>query len=542
MRNAVVRALLVLVTGCSAPPSLAIQLQSDLTPPREVDAVDVVITGDDGFTRTEHVPLDAGASLGRARRLVTIEPVSDGGYRVDLTLVLGDRPVAERSLHVTVRGPTVRTVLVTRDCADVVCGANEACGGGRCVPWECSEETPEACGPAECTPGAPCEGTSPMCAPFRCTASGACVALPDDSACSTDAPVCDATSGCVAIASPGALELTATVRPGAASIVVEAFARGATRVVVGASETDLGTPDVESIAALAGGCDAPDDDVTCTIDGLEPGATYHVYAIATHVTATETIVSNLFTTSVPTFGDYDVFRFESGGAMQDALVWLPDSARTEDPPTLHPTILFLHGGTETATPIETFETGNSFLPALLADPEMHRTFGFIVVAPHCVMATTPSCALGWDNTLPIDALDAAALDLPIDPSRVYVSGWSYGALGVWRVAAAHPDRFAAAMPLATCNRGTFPPPDLCNVATIPLWAFEAIEDPLCPRASGTDVLFPMLDTCPGPQAAREQTIVDCSDHCGWLEAYGGTHGASFEGHTDVFEWLLSHSL
>jgi dienelactone hydrolase len=74
-----------------------------------------------------------------------------------------------------------------------------------------------------------------------------------------------------------------------------------------------------------------------------------------------------------------------------------------------------------------------------------RPSGAIVAAPH----GRGSCDYLWiaeDDALAV--IDAVAADFPVDPDRVYVTGWSMGGTGSFHLPGRYPDRFAASAPKA----------------------------------------------------------------------------------------------
>ncbi|MDZ4764390.1 MAG: phospholipase [Chloroflexota bacterium] len=115
-------------------------------------------------------------------------------------------------------------------------------------------------------------------------------------------------------------------------------------------------------------------------------------------------------------------------------LWYPPT--NADSPT--PLILFLHGVGERGDDLELVKRHS--LPRFLEE-------GGALPAFVCV----PQCPDGerWEDVL--DALDAMLDHLlatqPIDPDRVYLTGFSLGSYGTWSWAIARPDRFAALMPV-----------------------------------------------------------------------------------------------
>lgn len=63
----------------------------------------------------------------------------------------------------------------------------------------------------------------------------------------------------------------------------------------------------------------------------------------------------------------------------------------------------------------------------------------------------------------METIDAVVRQCAIDPSRIYVTGQSMGGVGVWGLIAAHPQRFAAAVPVC----GLWDPADARKMMEVP---------------------------------------------------------------------------
>jgi predicted peptidase len=141
------------------------------------------------------------------------------------------------------------------------------------------------------------------------------------------------------------------------------------------------------------------------------------------------------------------------------------------------------------------------------------------------------------------ALDELAAAYPVDPARTYVTGLSTGGQGVFTIASAFPSRFAAAAPIgSTYDAGT----PVCSMLDVPVWAFHGEFDTLQPPTNSTTYLDRLRTSCPmAPSQDPTLTLVSCrdplSDHCGWVEAYDGTHGGSAGGFTSIWSWLLAYT-
>lgn len=111
----------------------------------------------------------------------------------------------------------------------------------------------------------------------------------------------------------------------------------------------------------------------------------------------------------------------------------------------------------------------------------------------------------------------------VDADRVYLTGASMGGYGVWALAAAHPERFAAIAPI--CGGGD--PLSANRLRDIPTWAFHGAED---------NVVLPQ----------ESQRMVAALERVGGdvtLTIYPGVgHDAATPTYADpkLYEWFLAH--
>jgi acetyl esterase/lipase len=125
-----------------------------------------------------------------------------------------------------------------------------------------------------------------------------------------------------------------------------------------------------------------------------------------------------------------------------------------------PVILFLHGsgerGQDGITPAQTGIGPAIFnrphgVPALVVFPQARQTWA----------------AGSADINAALKALDDVMTSFATDPHRVILTGLSMGGRGSWDLAAAHPERFAAVVPI--CGRGQ--PADAVKLKALPVWSF-----------------------------------------------------------------------
>ncbi len=138
-----------------------------------------------------------------------------------------------------------------------------------------------------------------------------------------------------------------------------------------------------------------------------------------------------------------------------------------------PLIVYLHGYGE-RTKSRIFKAG---LPAAIANrfgtnkPNGH--FQFVAFFP--IDPTGHFQADSAEVERIMMALDYVIGRHRIDPSRVYLTGTSAGGSGVWELAQAYPDRWAAVVPVCS-----FISPDVEKVRHLPAWIFHGAQDKLAP--------------------------------------------------------------
>ena len=159
-----------------------------------------------------------------------------------------------------------------------------------------------------------------------------------------------------------------------------------------------------------------------------------------------------------------------------------------------PVMVFLHGRGESNGPLSIVKVwGPPRMPARGDDLK------YIVVSPQCPSAsfwTAPEQQAGV-----LELLDHVTKSYAADEDRVYLTGLSMGGFGSWRLAADHPNRFAAVAPI--CGKGN--PADAAKLKDVPIWAFHGTEDRAVPlsgsvemveaikKAGGTKIRFTSLE-------------------------------------------------
>ena len=179
-----------------------------------------------------------------------------------------------------------------------------------------------------------------------------------------------------------------------------------------------------------------------------------------------------------------------------------------------PLMIFLHGSGERGDDIARVKVHG---PPKLAD--RNPDFPFILISP-----LLPA-EQDWDIAK-LDVILARALaTLPVDRSRVYLTGLSRGGHASWRWAAAEPSKFAAVAPVA--GRGN--PVTACALKAKPVWAFHGDRDDVV-EPEGSFAMVRAIRRCGGNPRL---TIYPDLGHNSWDPAYDDPA---------LYLWLLSQRL
>ena len=184
----------------------------------------------------------------------------------------------------------------------------------------------------------------------------------------------------------------------------------------------------------------------------------------------------------------------------------------------YPVILFLHGAGETKTD----KTGGQMPVNVGIGPaikKQEKTFPAIVLIPRAE-------GFGWgadtaNAKRALAMLDEVMKEYKGDPKRVYLTGLSMGGMGTWSLAAAHPDRWAAIVPI--CGRGDVKTAE--KFKDIPCWCFHGDAD----TAVKVEGSREMIDAIKKAGGSPKYTEYPGVPHNSWDKAYGTD---------ELYTWLL----
>lgn len=177
---------------------------------------------------------------------------------------------------------------------------------------------------------------------------------------------------------------------------------------------------------------------------------------------------------------------EDVGAQPEAIAHSSLPFRLLKPETIekdrsYPLVVFLHGFGERGTDNERHLIHG--IPELLAYGETHDQPMFVLAPQHGETPWHPANVLANERfdfpnvaSEPIhqtlDLIEDQITQHPIDPDRIYVTGLSMGAFGVWDLLLRAPNRFAAALPVA----GGAPQDAVFGSTSTPVWILHGADD------------------------------------------------------------------
>jgi predicted peptidase len=193
------------------------------------------------------------------------------------------------------------------------------------------------------------------------------------------------------------------------------------------------------------------------------------------------------------------------------LLYLPKDYATSD--KKYPLMMFLHGAGESGKDLEMVKKHGP--PKLIA---ADKDFPFIVVSPQ-------SPGRGWNPEVLNGLLDEIIAKHRVDTDRVYLTGLSMGGYGTWSLAAEHPERFAAIVPI--CGGGD--PDDANKLKAIPTWVFHGAKDDAVPLSRSEEMVNALKQAGANPKF----TVYPELAHDSWTVTYDNP---------ELYTWLLEQSL
>lgn len=182
----------------------------------------------------------------------------------------------------------------------------------------------------------------------------------------------------------------------------------------------------------------------------------------------------------------------------------------------YPVILFLHGSEQSGT------DGKKQVILGLAGAIKNResTFPFFVIFPQSQKRTWQ--ADSGDAKRALDILGEVEMEYKIDRKRVYLTGLSMGGIGTWNLAIAHPEKWAAIVPI--CGRGDASKAEA--IKDLPCWCFHGDADWNVPVEGSREMIDAMIKAGGKPKYTEYPGV----GHNSWDRAYRTP---------ELYTWLLT---
>ena len=184
-----------------------------------------------------------------------------------------------------------------------------------------------------------------------------------------------------------------------------------------------------------------------------------------------------------------------------------------------PLLVYLHGFSHSGEDLKQVLNGG-----VAAEIERGRELPLIAVSPQCPSGPT------WAAPSSLERLSAFVAEMittyNTDPNRVYLTGCSMGGDGAWALGIAHPEQFAAVVPLASWH---LDPRGVCALRDVPVWIFQSERDEVvAPRFA--ERMTAALEACPGNVKTT------------WYEnaSHDATSGLAYH-EDELYDWMLKQS-
>ena len=177
-----------------------------------------------------------------------------------------------------------------------------------------------------------------------------------------------------------------------------------------------------------------------------------------------------------------------------------------------PLIIFLHGSGEKGTDIEKVKVHGPFKYL------KSNSLDAYVLAPQC-----PDNEY-WDSEVLYQLILKIQKENNIDSNRVYLTGLSMGGWGAWNLAFAHPEMFAALVPIAGFV-DRVPMIENCKIASLPIRIFHGLVDDVV-DVNYSIAIYKKLKPC---NSNIELTIFDNANHDSWTRVYDNK---------EIYDWMF----
>jgi predicted esterase len=177
-----------------------------------------------------------------------------------------------------------------------------------------------------------------------------------------------------------------------------------------------------------------------------------------------------------------------------------------------PLLIFLHGSGQRGSDLEKVKVHG---PPMLIDKG--KEFPFMVISPQ-------AGPRGWNTDLLYSMILDFIKNNRVDQERIYLTGLSMGGRGTWALAQAHPELFAAIVPIC----GYADTSEAWKLRHMPVWCFHGEKDHIVPISTSQN----MVKALENLNAPVKFTVYPEEYHESWIKAYNDPK---------LYEWLLAQT-
>jgi len=231
-------------------------------------------------------------------------------------------------------------------------------------------------------------------------------------------------------------------------------------------------------------------------------------------------------------GDYDY-------PVSKALLWVPHNYKSgKRQGARFPLIINLYGQGQTGTDLNLMLQDHT-MSAYIADgfnatavnPVDGKTYSFFVCSPQCPVSW------GWSAPQVKNMLAQLEAKLPIDSSRIYITGFSSGGWGLWSCMTDDnklTQQFAAIVPISSAAADS--PNKITNVDKFGIACLNVCGDQDAFYTNAVDYTN-IINSHKPPIPAILNTLKGVG-HSGWVEAYDPTWKKT--NGLNIYEWMLQY--
>lgn len=192
------------------------------------------------------------------------------------------------------------------------------------------------------------------------------------------------------------------------------------------------------------------------------------------------------------------------------ILHLPSSVKEKKP-----LLIFLHGDGEKGTDIEKVK--------------IHGPFTYLKTHALDAYVLAPQCRENqlWNSEIIYQLIQKIIKENNIDTDRIYLTGLSSGGWATWDLAFAHPDVFAAIVPIASFT-DLLREDEACKLKNIPIRMFHGVLDDVVPMSYPVSI-YKAVKACGG---SITLTLFDDANHNSWTRVYESP---------EIYEWLFKQT-